>query len=102
MLQSIADVMRETVREVDIPCRYGGEEFLIILTNTPRSGALITAERLRSAVEEMEVDGLKVTISIGVACFPHTDVDDFEKFIELADAQLYRAKDEGRNRVCSG
>ncbi len=101
VLQTIADVMREAVREVDIPCRYGGEEFLIILTNTPHNGAMITAERLREMVEAAVIDGLNVTISIGVASFPYIDVDESDKFIELADAALYRAKDEGRNRVCS-
>ncbi|MEH6470141.1 MAG: diguanylate cyclase [Halopseudomonas sp.] len=100
VLQTLADVMRDAVREVDIPCRYGGEEFLIILTNTPPNGALITAERLRKSVEETLIDGLNVTISIGVASFPAIDVEEAEKFIELADAALYRAKDEGRNCVC--
>ncbi len=101
VLQVLADVMREAVREVDIPCRYGGEEFLIILTNTPRSGALITAERLRAMVEARVIDNLNVTISLGVACFPYQDVLEADEFIEMADKQLYRAKDEGRNRVCS-
>jgi diguanylate cyclase (GGDEF)-like protein/PAS domain S-box-containing protein len=99
VLQTLAKVMRDAVREVDIPCRYGGEEFLIILTNTPANGALVIAERLRQSVEETLIDGLRVTISIGVASFPAIDVESPEKFIELADAALYRAKDGGRNCV---
>ncbi|MEH6825109.1 MAG: diguanylate cyclase [Motiliproteus sp.] len=100
VLQALAQVMRDAVREVDIPCRYGGEEFLIILTNTPPGGAQTIAERLRENVAETLIDGLSVTISIGVASFPARDVEASDKFIELADAALYRAKDEGRNRVC--
>jgi len=99
VLQTLAKVMRDAVREVDIPCRYGGEEFLIILTNTPANGALVIAERLRQSVEETLIDGLRVTISIGVASFPAIDVESPEKFIELADAALYRAEDGGRNCV---
>ncbi len=101
VLQVLAEVMRDAIREVDIPCRYGGEEFLIILTNTPRSGALITAERLRAMVEARSIDKLNVTISIGVASFPYQNVLEADAFIEMADKQLYQAKAEGRNRVCS-
>jgi len=100
VLQHLALVMRECIREIDVPCRYGGEEFLIILTNTPRSGALISAERLREAVEVSRIDGLQVTISIGVASYPYLDVDESDEFVERADAALYRAKEQGRNCVC--
>ena len=101
VLQAIAALMRETVREVDIPCRYGGEEFMIILTNTPCNGALATAERLRQLVEQTRIDGLQVTISIGIASFPYSDLDSVDQFIELADNALYRAKKQGRNCVCA-
>ncbi|HEY5717413.1 MAG TPA: diguanylate cyclase [Motiliproteus sp.] len=100
VLQHMAVVMRECIREIDVPCRYGGEEFLIILTNTPRNGAMITAERLREAVESSRIDGLQVTISIGVASYPYLDVEESDEFIERADAALYRAKEQGRNCVC--
>ena len=100
VLQTLAQVMRDAVREGDIPCRYGGEEFLIILTNTAPNGALAIAERLRQSVEATLIDGLNVTISIGIASFPAIDVEAADKIIELADAALYRAKDAGRNRVC--
>ncbi|WP_210398165.1 sensor domain-containing diguanylate cyclase [Motiliproteus sediminis] len=99
VLQHLAGVMRECIREVDVPCRYGGEEFLIILTNTARNGALITAERLREAVEASRIDGLQVTISIGVASYPYLDVEESDEFVERADAALYEAKEQGRNRV---
>ncbi|WP_207060624.1 diguanylate cyclase [Motiliproteus sp. SC1-56] len=101
VLQTVARVMREAIREVDIPCRYGGEEFVVILTNTSRKGALTTAERLRRMMEESRTDDLQVTISIGVASYPYVDVQDADTFVELADGALYQAKEEGRNRVCA-
>jgi diguanylate cyclase (GGDEF)-like protein/PAS domain S-box-containing protein len=99
VLQAIAQSLQEHVRKVDIPCRYGGEEFLAILPGTSQAGAIIVAERLRHAIEQMEVDGLKVTISIGVASLPELDVDGPNRLVEAADAALYRAKRAGRNQV---
>jgi len=99
VLISIGQSMKDAVRVVDFPCRYGGEEFLIILPDTGREGAMILAERLRQRIETTRVDGLQVTISIGVATFPLADFQSHEAFIESADAALYRAKDGGRNCV---
>ncbi len=99
VLQAIAQSLQEHVRKVDVPCRYGGEEFLAILPGTGMSGAIIVSERLRAAVEQMEVDGLKVTISIGVAALPELDVETPAALVEAADAALYRAKRAGRNQV---
>jgi diguanylate cyclase (GGDEF)-like protein/PAS domain S-box-containing protein len=99
VLQAIAQSLQEHVRKVDVPCRYGGEEFLAILPGTNQAGAIIVAERLRHAIEQMEVDGLKVTISIGVATLPELDVPGPSQLVEAADAALYRAKRAGRNQV---
>ena len=99
VLQAIAQQLQEHVRKVDIPCRYGGEEFLAILPGTHQAGAIIVAERLRHSVELMEVDGLKVTISIGVATMPEIDVASPDALVEAADKALYRAKRAGRNQV---
>ncbi len=99
VLQSLGQTMKDSVRTVDIPCRYGGEEFLIILPDTDYDGAMILAERLRENVETTLVDGLQVTISIGVASYPLLDIVSHEKFIESADKALYQAKDSGRNCV---
>jgi diguanylate cyclase (GGDEF)-like protein len=87
------------VRKVDMPCRYGGEEFLAILPGTDQAGAIIVAERLRHSIEQMTVDGLRVTISVGVATIPALDVRRPELLIEAADRALYRAKRAGRNQV---
>ncbi|WP_210397730.1 sensor domain-containing diguanylate cyclase [Motiliproteus sediminis] len=99
VLQSIGQTMRDVVRAVDFPCRYGGEEFLIILPDTGHDGSLVLGERLRQQVESTLVDGLQVTISIGIATFPLADFTTYEAMIESADGALYEAKDGGRNCV---
>jgi diguanylate cyclase (GGDEF)-like protein/PAS domain S-box-containing protein len=99
VLQSVARVMQNTCRDVDSPCRYGGEEFCLILPSTGLDGAARMAERVRSNVENHRVDGLQVTISIGVAVFP-TVGQDAESLKKLADEALYHAKRSGRNRYC--
>lgn len=99
VLQAIAEQMRDTLRNVDYPCRYGGEEFIGILPDTPKEGGMRVAERLRVAIEEMEVDNLKVTISIGVASCPPFEVTAGSQLVEIADKALYVAKDAGRNQV---
>lgn len=104
VLQNVARLLRETVRDIDLPARYGGEEFAVILPETDREGALILAERLRKIIETNEVPtkaygNLKVTISIGVACFPDIPVEARKDLIEFADMALYHAKENGRNRT---
>lgn len=99
VLQAIAQSLQEHVRKVDVPCRYGGEEFLAILPGTNQAGAIIVAERLRHSIEQLTVDGLRVTISIGVATIPALDAHRPDLLIEAADQALYRAKHAGRNQV---
>lgn len=98
VLKMAGQVMKSAVRKYDVPCRYGGEEFTVILPSTAPEGAMLVAERLRQDVEAMDVDGLKVTISLGVACFPMISVESPEALVEAADVALYRAKESGRNR----
>ena len=90
------------LREHDIAARYGGDEFVLVLPETPKTGAAITAERLRKAVEthpfDLEVPA--VTLSIGVAGFPE-DGTDRDSLIRAADTALYTSKQSGRNRVVS-
>ena len=97
VLQMLGKIMKQALREYDVPCRYGGEEFVVILPGTDRDGALRVAERLRLDVAAMRVDGLAVTISLGVACFPLFDARSPEALIEAADVALYRSKESGRN-----
>ncbi len=103
-LKSVADILKFNMRLVDITARYGGEEFAIILPETPLEGARIAAERLRRVVENsVKVNNAKVTISIGIAsCDKLNTPLTPEQLIKQADEQLYRAKYEGRNKVCLG
>ena len=100
VLQMVARVFQESLRRHDVACRYGGEEFVGILPSTPSGGAATVAERLRVEIEEAVVDGLTVTISLGVASVPELEATSAENLIELADQALYRAKKAGRNQVC--
>ena len=100
VLQAFALTLRDCVREIlDIVGRYGGEEFMVIARETSQSGGQILAERIRLGVEAMRVDGLAVTVSIGVAGVHESGAVSPANLIELADAALYRAKEAGRNRV---
>jgi diguanylate cyclase (GGDEF)-like protein len=97
-LGKLADILRQTTRGVDCVARYGGEEFFVMLLETTVATAGIVAERIRARVAAEEFPGGKVTISIGVAeCPGHGDTPD--ALIASADAALYQAKDEGRDRV---
>lgn len=98
VLQAVAKAMRGALRKYDLPCRYGGEEFLAILPNTGVDGAFAVAERFRLDIEAMVVDGLKVTASLGIASFPAVTVESPSELIERADQALYRSKEGGRNR----
>jgi len=102
VLKSIADTIKENMREVDLPGRYGGEEFCAILPDTDKKGGAHVAERLRAAVAKRAIlaydEKIKATISIGVATFPE-DASDMAELIDKADQALYQAKRDGRNRV---
>ncbi len=97
VLVAIADVLRNTLRISDIPARWGGEEFLVFLEQTNHNGAMALAERIRKGVEKTEVNGIKVTVSLGVA--QHKKGDSYMETIERADMALYDAKKSGKNRV---
>lgn len=102
VLREVSRILRESVRNTDIPCRYGGEEFAVILPNTSAEAAQIFAERLRQRVAGFDVPGqdtvLHVTISIGIAEFP-TLAGDKVGLIRAADEALYACKHAGRNQV---
>ena len=98
VLIRLADIMRENLRTIDTPGRYGGEEFMAILPETDRSEAIQSSERLRKAVKNKFSQDISLTISIGVACFP-VDAHHADALLEQADNALYRAKKEGKNRV---
>jgi diguanylate cyclase (GGDEF)-like protein len=98
VLQTIAEIMRDSTRKNDCCARYGGEEFVIILPDTAIADALDTAEHIRARVAAKKFNGRKMTLSIGVASYPE-DADDAEAIIAVADEALYQAKREGRDRT---
>ncbi len=103
VLKSVAQTLQETVRDVDVVCRYGGEEFVIILPQSKRVNALQAAERFRKAIEtrefRVEEKSLRITASLGVSSFPDVNLLKHEDMISQADTMLYEAKNSGRNRV---
>lgn len=102
VLKSLAVILQASVRASDIIIRYGGEEFLILLTDCEIEKAIEVAEKIRLAVEEHQfrVENLTVrkTLSIGVSVFP-VDGEGFWECVKHADIALYQAKDKGRNKV---
>ncbi|MDI6735429.1 MAG: diguanylate cyclase [bacterium] len=104
VLKGISSLLKRVVRDIDVVARYGGEEFTVIMPETDSKGAAGTAERIRQAIEEYIFSGLPpktyVTMSIGVGTYPDLKVADKFEFIEKIDKALYRAKREGKNRVC--
>jgi diguanylate cyclase (GGDEF)-like protein len=99
-LAAASAALRSSLRESDLVGRYGGEEFLILLPDTPLDGALVLAEKLRSELALVNVPGVDraITASFGVACFPD-DAPDGEMLVRMADRALYAAKAGGRNCV---
>lgn len=102
VLKGVANLLRETIRDIDIPARYGGEEFAAVLPGTDGKGAEMIAERLRKSImnTSFSADGasIKITISIGMATSPF-DAETKEELIGRADQALYHAKNGGRNRA---
>lgn len=102
VLRETAEVLRSTLRKSDIPCRLGGEEFIVICTGHDLEGCAQVAERVREAVERNVIDGgfgRNVTVSLGVAAFdPETSTVD--TLLKDADRRVYIAKAAGRNQTC--
>lgn len=101
VLITFSAIIRSVLRKSDFCGRYGGEEFLVVLTQTDLQEAMVFAERIRTCVEENFFPEIghksKITVSIGLA--EHRTNEDIEKTISRADEALYRAKKNGRNRV---
>jgi len=100
ILIELSKIFKENSRKIDIVGRWGGEEFLIICTNTDKDGAVVYAEKIRKKVEEFTFSHIqKKTISIGVSEILENDT--LPLLVKRADDNLYLAKDEGRNKTIS-
>ena len=106
LLKEFSEILKHVIRASDISARYGGEEFVVILIETAKDVAVEVAEKIRRAVELKDFEGGesqpggRVTISLGIASY--TDgTDSPDDLVKNADNALYRAKEEGRNRVCT-
>ena len=103
VLKQLAKILKLEVREIDHAGRYGGEEFILLLTGTVLDAAVTFAERCRKAIEDhtftFEGGTLKRTASFGVAGWPHPRISNCDGLVKAADDALYVAKETGRNRV---
>lgn len=105
VLQRVAQIIRASIRDRDLACRFGGEEFCILLPAADAREGMGVAERIRQAVEQERFhvptsdEPLSVTISLGIATYPYNG-DDLQTVLHEADLAVYRAKMNGRNRVC--
>lgn len=103
VLQETTLAIQGTLRSDDIVCRFGGEEFVVLLPGADLHQAMGAAERCRAAVESMEIPGaeyLSVTASVGVAAFPDHG-DELDVLLTASDQAMYAAKAQGRNRIAS-
>lgn len=102
VIQAVADVVREQMRDTDYAGRYGGEEFVILLPDIDSAGAQVFAERLRLRIEALvvshEEQQIRFTVSLGVADLS-LPMDEYKQLIERADQALYASKKGGRNQT---
>lgn len=104
VLRQIGTLLKRNLREVDTVARFGGEEFVLLLPDTDKRGAIAVAEKVRMIVEaqrflsEERQETRQITLSAGVATYPE-DVEEMDDLIDHADIALYRAKEQGRNRI---
>jgi two-component system, cell cycle response regulator len=105
VVRGVSDIVRRSVREVDVIARFGGDEFLLVLPSTHFAGSVTVAERIWREVTERpffaeQTGPIRVTLSVGVALYPSRDVRSKDALLRAADAALHQAKKDGGNRIC--
>jgi diguanylate cyclase (GGDEF)-like protein len=105
VLLEVGELLRTCIRTIDVPVRYGGDEFVVLLPESDRAHALAVAERIRAAMDHAlflrsSGPGVRVTASFGLATCPD-DGDTAEKIVQAADAAMYRVKGSTRNAVAA-
>jgi len=105
LLSEVGEMFKENMRRVNLACRYGGDEFAVLLPSTPKNGAVVLAEALRQALHEAVFSAgghhqVKITASFGIASYPG-DARSKEELIKLADAAMYRVKHHGRDGIAA-
>lgn len=105
VLKEFSRQLKKRTRKSDVLARYGGEEFILLLTQTSLDGAVTEAERIRQCIGTKRFKAIKgkrgLTVSIGVASWPHKDITTYDDLISCADNALFAAKDAGRNHVAT-
>jgi diguanylate cyclase (GGDEF)-like protein len=98
VLSKVGDILNDTVREMDFAARYGGEELCIIMPNTNEKNASLIANRIREKISKVNFDEFSITVSIGVSQL-NENITSSENLILYADKALYKAKNNGKNRI---
>ncbi|MNR27970.1 Diguanylate cyclase DosC [compost metagenome] len=101
VLKAVADALKSSLRNIDMVFRYGGEEFLVLLSNTSRESAAMVGERLRQAVLELQylVEGQAIDLTVSIGCASLQPGEPVDSLLTRADDALYVSKREGRNRL---
>jgi two-component system cell cycle response regulator len=99
VLNRVGNLLKSSYRNEDLPARFGGEEFVLLLTHCSLSSAREKAEQLRASIEALKPEGLSITTSIGVTCTQKDRNTDYQTLFRQADEAVYQAKQGGRNRV---
>jgi two-component system cell cycle response regulator len=102
VLRQIGRMLTSLIRESDIAARYGGEEFALLLPNTGAKGAIVLADRLRTALGEIvvvEMNCTRITASVGIATYVDGNMSSYEQLIKQADETMYQSKMTGKDRV---
>lgn len=99
VLKILAKLIQENFRKEDLCCRYGGEEFIVVIPNNNKQEIYESAERFRRIVEAFEINNVgRITISIGIASWPDS-AEEFAQVLKISDNNLYYAKNNGRNQI---